>query len=77
MTRAFKGILRRAGLAEVRFHDLRHTNATLLLALGIHPKIVQERLGHSDIGITLDIYSHVLPTLGKQAIEQLGDILDE
>ena len=77
VTRAFKSILRRAGLAEIRFHDLRHTNATLLLALGIHPKIVQERLGHSDIGITLNIYSHVLPTLGKQAIEQLGDILDE
>ncbi|URJ67494.1 tyrosine-type recombinase/integrase [Paenibacillus polymyxa] len=47
----------------MRFHDLRHTHATLLLKAGIHPKIVQERLGHSSINVTLDTYSHVLPNL--------------
>ncbi|WP_254207978.1 tyrosine-type recombinase/integrase [Paenibacillus sp. AK121] len=48
---------------RIRFHDLRHTHATLLLKAGIHPKIVQERLGHSSINVTLDTYSHVLPNL--------------
>ncbi len=48
-----------------------------MLALGIHPKVVQERLGHSQIGITLDTYSHVLPTLGKDAIARLGQSLEE
>lgn len=73
--RDFKAILRKAGLAEMRFHDLRHTNATLMLELGIHPKVVQERLGHSQLGITLDTYSHVLPTMGREAIERLNRAL--
>ena len=63
-------------LAEIRFHALRHTNATLLLQ-GVRPKSVQQWLEYSDIGITLNIYSHVFPTLGKQTIEQLGAILNE
>jgi integrase len=53
----------------VRFHDLRHTHATELLKAGINPKIVSERLGHSGIRITLDTYSHVLPTLQKEAAD--------
>ena len=77
LVRDFKHLLRKAGLDEIRFHDLRHTNATLMLELGIHPKIVQERLGHSQIGVTMDIYSHVLPTLGKGAIERLNQALGE
>jgi integrase len=59
--------LQRSGLPHVRFHDLRHAHATLLLLAGIHPKVVSERLGHASIGITLDIYSHVLPSMQSEA----------
>jgi integrase len=59
--------LRRRQLPRVRFHDLRHAHATLMLAQGVHPKVVSERLGHASIGITLDTYSHVLPTLQQEA----------
>lgn len=59
--RSFKPMLKRAGVPRIRFHDLRHTAATLALKEGVHPKIVQEILGHSQIAITLDTYSHVLP----------------
>jgi integrase len=64
---SFKPLLKKAKLPDIRFHDLRHTSATLLLLGGMNPKIVSERLGHSQIGITLDIYSHALPTLQKEA----------
>jgi integrase len=60
--------LRRAKLPPVRFHDLRHAHATLMLVQGVHPKVVSERLGHASIGITLDTYSHVLPTLQQEAV---------
>lgn len=73
--RDFKLRLARAGLPPIRFHDLRHTNATLLLEAGIHAKVVQERLGHSDIGVTLNIYSHVTPTLGRDAARRLDALL--
>jgi integrase len=59
--------LKRSGLPHVRFHDLRHAHATLLLARNVHPKVVSERLGHASIGITLDIYSHVLPSMQTEA----------
>jgi integrase len=55
-----KGAVSRAGLPYIRFHDLRHTCATLLLTQGVHPKIVSEKLGHSSIAMTLDTYSHVI-----------------
>ncbi|MNW49998.1 putative prophage phiRv2 integrase [compost metagenome] len=58
---------------RIRFHDLRHTHATLLLKAGIHPKIVQERLGHSSINVTLDTYSHVLPNLQEAVLNSIGD----
>ncbi|MEC0370851.1 site-specific integrase [Paenibacillus chibensis] len=58
---------------KIRFHDLRHTHATLLLKAGIHPKIVQERLGHSSINVTLDTYSHVLPNLQESVLKNIGD----
>ena len=61
MFREYKELLRATGLPLLRFHDLRHTAATLLLQQGIHPKIVQERLGHADISMTLNTYSHVRP----------------
>lgn len=64
---AWPKFLRRAGLPHVRFHDLRHGHATLMLTQGVHPKVVSERLGHSSIGITLDTYSHVLPGMQAEA----------
>jgi integrase len=60
----------------VKFHNLRHTHATLLLANGEHPKVVQERLGHSSIGITMDTYSHVMPNMQKEAADRLQGTLD-
>jgi len=61
--------LRAHKLPPVRFHDLRHAHATMMLTQGVHPKVVSERLGHASIGITLDIYSHVLPTLQQEAAQ--------
>ena len=61
----------------MRFHDLRHGAATLLLGMGVHPKIVQERLGHHDIGTTIDIYSHVLPTMQEGAMKQLNNLFQQ
>ena len=69
--RSFAPAMKRAGVPIIRFHDLRHTAATLLLADGENPKIVSERLGHAGIGITLDTYSHVLPTMQKEAVGKL------
>jgi integrase len=60
-----------ANLPTIRFHDLRHTSATLLLAQGVHAKIVQERLGHSDISMTLNRYSHVTPNMQRTAADKL------
>ena len=71
----FPQLLARAGLPRIRFHDLRHTAATLLLMLQTHPKIVQELLGHSNNSITLDIYSHVTPSLQKEAVSSLERLL--
>jgi integrase len=73
--RSFKPLLKHAGLRPIRFHDLRHTCATLLLSKNVNPKIVSEMLGHSSIAITLDTYSHVLPTMQESAIRALEEIL--
>lgn len=62
-------------IPKIRFHDLRHTHATLLLKQGVNPKIVSERLGHSNISITLDTYTHVLPDMQKEAAEKLNDLM--
>lgn len=75
LTRHFKTHLKKAGLPDIRFHDLRHTTATLLLSEGVHPKVVQEMLGHSQINLTLDTYSHVLPDIQREAAEKMNDIL--
>jgi integrase len=59
----------------IRLHDLRHTHATLLLQAGVHPKIVSERLGHAKISITLDVYSHAMPTMQREAATKLGALV--
>jgi len=61
-----KSLLGKAGLPDIRFHDLRHSSATMLLGMKVHPKVVQEILGHSQIAVTLDIYSHILPTMQEE-----------
>jgi integrase len=73
--RSFFPLLARAGLPRIRFHDLRHSCATLLLGEGVHPKIVSDLLGHSQIGITLDLYSHVTATMQAVAAEAMGRLL--
>jgi integrase len=72
--RSYKPLLKRAGVPERRFHDLRHTHATLMLLQGEHPKVVQERMGHATIGMTLDTYSHVMPGMQRGAADRLGDL---
>lgn len=62
-------------LPAIHLHSLRHTSATLQLAAGVHPKVVQERLGHQTISITLDTYSHALPTLQREAASALGAMI--
>ncbi len=59
-----------------QFHDLRHSSATMLLSIGVHPKVVQKLLGHSQISMTMDIYSHVLPTMQQEAISKLNTVLE-
>jgi integrase len=73
--RAFARLVRGAGLPHIRFHDLRHTAATLMLRAGVHPKVVSERLGHATVSITLDTYSHVLPDLQRDAAQALDRLL--
>jgi len=77
VTKAFHRIAGKAGLTNIRLHDLRHTHATLMLKAGVHPKVVSERLGHANIGITLDTYSHVLPGLQEAAAERFDRIFEE
>ncbi len=71
LTHKFMYFAAKAGLPKVRFHDLRHSHATQLLASGVHPKIVQERLGHSTITVTMDLYSHVSETIQSDATTRL------
>ncbi|MEO9221345.1 MAG: tyrosine-type recombinase/integrase [Mycobacteriaceae bacterium] len=59
-------------LKGIRLHDLRHTPATLLLQAGVHPKVVSERLGHAKVSITLDVYSHAMPTIQREAVDRLA-----
>jgi integrase len=73
----FKRLTDAAGVPPIRLHDLRHTSATLALAAGVHPKVVQERLGHSSISITLDTYSHVVKGLHHEAAEKIATLLVE
>ncbi|MEX2355620.1 MAG: tyrosine-type recombinase/integrase, partial [Thermaerobacterales bacterium] len=73
--RHFYDLLDAAGLPRMRFHDLRHTCATLMLQAGVQPKVVQETLGHSTIAMTIDLYSHVMPSIQKEAATRMNDLL--
>ena len=75
VSKLFTGAAKRAGLPRIRLHDLRHTYASLALAAGVHPKVVSERLGHANIGITLDCYSHCLPALSEEAACRVAALL--
>ncbi|MFC1911030.1 tyrosine-type recombinase/integrase [Chloroflexota bacterium] len=75
ISRAWSMLAAKAGLNIIRLHDARHTHASILLKQGVNPKVVQERLGHASIQITLDIYSHVTPGLQKAAIEQFDNLV--
>ena len=75
LTHAFTKLVRRIGLTGVRLHDMRHTHASLLLQQGVHPKIVSERLGHANIQITLDTYSHLLPGMQEAAALRFDEVL--
>ena len=77
LTHAFVKFIRRHGLPQIRLHDLRHSHATHMLAAGVHPKIAQERLGHSSVGVTIDLYSHVLPGMQAEAVSRVDAVLQD
>jgi len=74
LNRQYKQLLREANLPNIRFHDLRHTAASLMLKQGVSFKVVQERLGHSDAAMTLNVYSHVIPGMQKEAAQKMDEI---
>jgi len=74
LMKQFHKLLHAADLPHMRLHDLRHSAATLLLAKGVHPKIVQELLGHSQISMTMDIYSHVMPSMQRDTMDGWDDV---
>ena len=75
ITRAWTMLAAHAGVKAIRLHDARHTHASIMLKQGIHPKIVQERLGHASIQMTLDTYSHVAPGLQEAAANRFDDLV--
>jgi len=75
--RSFQPLLKKVGLPRIRLHDLRHTAATLLLLQGVHVKVVSEMLGHASIAITLDLYSHVLPDMQREATAAMDRLFSE
>ena len=75
INRFFKPLLKRSELPDIRWHDLRHTYATLLLARGTHPTYVQKSLGHASVQLTLDRYSHWMPSMGRNTAEGIDEAL--
>lgn len=75
VSRAFKDLLGRAGLPKIRFHDLRHSAATLMLAQGVSPRVIMETLGHSQIGMTMNLYAHVMPSMQRDAADLMDAML--
>jgi hypothetical protein len=76
ISRTFERLVAKHGLARIRFHDLRHTHATLLLKAGVAVKVVSERLGHASPGFTLNVYQHVLPGMQAEAAQVLDHLLE-
>jgi integrase len=74
-TQMFDKHVKESGLPRIRLHDLRHTHATLALAAGIHPKVVSERLGHSTVAFTMDVYSHAIPSMEAEAAETIANLV--
>jgi len=74
-THRFRRLVRRLDVPTIRLHDLRHTHATLLLQAGVPIKVISERLGHSTIAMTMDVYAHVLPAMDRDAADRFGDLL--
>ncbi len=76
LTKAFQRDIKRSGLPRIRFHDMRHTHATLLIQQNVNVKVVSERLGHSKISMTLDTYSHVLPSMQQEAADKVNEMFN-
>ncbi|MBQ4629995.1 MAG: tyrosine-type recombinase/integrase [Clostridia bacterium] len=75
MTQKWIRFLDSIGFPRIRLHDLRHTNATALIQAGVNPRVVQQRLGHADVNITINTYTHVLPEMDEEAAEKLDSIV--
>jgi integrase len=75
VSRAWQDIARQAGVKVIRFHDARHTHASILMAAGWNPKLVQERLGHSSITTTMDIYSHTTPEMHRETMKRFDEFM--
>ena len=77
VTKEFSKVTHQAGMKGVRLHDLRHSHASLMLKAGVQPKVISERLGHSSISVTMDIYGHVLPGLQEDAARRFSTLLNQ
>ncbi|HEY3232240.1 MAG TPA: site-specific integrase [Roseiflexaceae bacterium] len=75
LIRRFKAMLQRAELPDIRFHDLRHSCASLLIALGLHPRVVMETLRHTQISTTMNVYGHAIPEINRDAVNALADLV--
>ncbi len=75
VTHIFRKVTSRIGLQGLRLHDLRHSYASLMLAAGVNVKVISQSMGHANIGVTLDTYSHLLPSMGKTAAERFDLLL--
>lgn len=73
--RAFRALLERSGVRQIRLHDLRHTAASLMLAQGVHSRVAMEVLGHSQISVTMNTYSHVAPEVTREAADKIEEAL--
>ena len=76
VTHMFSKVVRKAGLGYLRFHDLRHSYASIMLAAGVNVKVISQSMGHANIGITLDTYAHLLPGMGRSAAESFDKLLE-
>lgn len=75
LTRRFRRLLEEMGLPPMRFHDLRHSCASLLIAEGVHPRLIMENLGHSQISVTMNLYGHVSPVVQREVAGRMDGLL--